>query len=40
MEVLELAQKVKLAFLTYEPICSQGQSSCFVFVNFDREGYS
>lgn len=33
MEVLELEQKIKLTFLTYEPICGQGQTSCFVFVN-------
>jgi len=40
MEVLELAQGVKQAFLTGVQICSQGETSCFVFVNFDIEGYS
>lgn len=39
MEMLELAQRFELDFLTREQICSPEQTSCFVFVNFDIEVY-
>lgn len=40
MEVLKLAQRVKLVFLTCEQICSQGETSCFALANFNIESYT